>query len=172
MKKKGKENLFYAAQKIGGINFKVFTSHKGIRKIILNNNSETIKRANITKLQPDDPFMFNIFNQLEDYFSGRRKKFNLPLDIKGTEFQKNVWNELSKIPYGKIVSYKKIAEKLGNKKALRAVGKAASQNPACILIPCHRMINSNGQLGGYTAGIKIKERLLELEGSLSLELFE
>lgn len=172
MKRKEKENLFCATQKIAGINFKVFSSVKGIRKIILNNNSSTIKTANLTKLRSDDPYMFNIFTQLEEYLDGERKKFNIPIDTKGTEFQKKVWNELNKVPYGKTISYKKVAEKLGNNKALRAVGKAASQNPVCILIPCHRMINSNGKIGGYSAGLMIKERLLELEGSLSLELFE
>lgn len=172
MKKKKKENLFYATQKIGGINFKVFSSYKGIRKISLNNNSEVIKSANLTRLRSDDPYMFGIFDQFREYLTGERKKFNIPLDIKGTEFQNKVWNELSKVSYGKTITYKKIAEKLGNKKALRAVGKAASQNPACILIPCHRMINTNGKIGGYTSGLKIKEKLLEVEGSLSLELFE
>jgi methylated-DNA-[protein]-cysteine S-methyltransferase len=172
MKKKEKENLFYAVQKIAGVNIKVFTSPKGIRKIILNNNSETIKKANTTKLHPDDPYMFNVFTQLEEYFNGKKKKFNVPLDIRGTEFQRKVWNELSKIPYCKTISYKKIAEKVGNKKALRAVGKATAQNPVCLVIPCHRVINKNGKLGGYSAGLKVKERLLELEGSLSLELFE
>jgi methylated-DNA-[protein]-cysteine S-methyltransferase len=173
MKKKEKESLFHSVQKISGINIKVFSSQKGIRRIFLNNNSVTIKNTTSTRLRPDDPYMFNIFNQLEEYFNGKRKKFNLPLDIKGTKFQKKVWNELSKIPYGKIVSYKKIAEKIGNKKALRAVGKASAYNPLCIIIPCHRVINSNGKLGGYSAGgLLIKERLLELEGSLSMELFE
>lgn len=172
MKKREKENLFYAVQKIGGINIKIFTSHKGIRKIILNNKSETIKNSNLTKLHPDDPYMFNVFNQLEEYFNGDRKKFNVPLDVKGTEFQKKVWNELSKIPYGKTVPYKKIAEKLGNKKGYRAVGRANSFNPVCIIVPCHRVINKNGSIGGYSAGVKLKEKLLELEGSLSLELFD
>jgi methylated-DNA-[protein]-cysteine S-methyltransferase len=116
--------------------------------------------------------MFGIFNQLEEYLRGDRKKFNVSLDLKGTDFQKKVWNELSKVPYGKTVAYKKIAEKINNKKALRAVGKAASLNPICILIPCHRMISSNGKIGGYSAGLKLKARLLELEGSLSLELFD
>ncbi len=172
MKKKEKENLFFATQKIFGINIKVFSSIKGIRNIFLNNNIKTIKNVNTTKLHPDDPFMFNVFTQLEEYFNTERKKFSIPLDIKGTDFQKKVWSELSKIPYGKTLSYKKIAEKLGNKKALRAVGQANSQNPGCILIPCHRVINTNGKLGGYSAGLKVKERLLELEGNLSLELFE
>ena len=171
MKKKEKENLFYAAQKISGINFKIFSSNKGIRNIFLNKNS-IVKDVNTIRLRADDPFMFNVFTQLEEYFKGERKKFNIPLDIKGTIFQKKVWNELNKIPYGKIVSYKKIAEKIGNKKALRAVGRANSQNPICIVIPCHRVINANGNLGGYSAGLLVKERLLELEGSLSMELFE
>jgi len=171
MKKKEKENLFYTTQKIAGINFKVFSSPKGIRKITINNNSDTIKTANLTKLRADDPYMFNVFNQLEEYFKGERKKFNVPLDFKGTEFQKKVWNELNKIPYGKTVSYKKVAEKVGNKKALRAVGQANSKNPVCIIIPCHRVINSNGKLGGYSAGLLVKEKLLELEGNISLELF-
>ncbi|MDO8550597.1 MAG: methylated-DNA--[protein]-cysteine S-methyltransferase [Ignavibacteria bacterium] len=126
---------------------------------MLNNNSETIRTATLTKLHPDDPYMFNIFNQLEEYCNGERKKFNVPLDIKGTDFQKKVWNEINKIPYGKTVSYKKIAEKLGNKKALRAVGKVTGQNPVCIIIPCHRVINKNGKLGGYSAGLLLKERL-------------
>ncbi len=172
MKKKEKENLFYATQKIEGINFKVFSSSKGIRKVIINNNGATVKKANLTKLRADDPYMFNLFDQLSEYLKGERKKFNVPLDVKGTDFQKKVWNELAKIPYGKTASYKKVSEKLSNKKAVRAVGKAASLNPVCILIPCHRMINSNGKPGGYSAGIKLKERFLELEGSLSLELFD
>lgn len=173
MKKRGKENLFYASQKISGVNFKVIASLKGIRKIILNNNYNfDNKKFNLTRLRSDDPYLFNIFNQLEEYLEGERKKFTVPLDIKGTEFQKKVWYELSRIPFGKTTSYKKIAEQLGNKKALRAVGKAASLNPLCIVIPCHRMISSNGEIGGYSAGLKLKEKLLELEGSLSLELFE
>lgn len=172
MKKKEKESLFYSTQKISGINIKVFSSQKGIRRIFLNNNTATIKNTVSTRLRSDDPYMFNIFSQLGEYFNGERKKFKVPRDIKGTDFQKKVWNELSKISYGKTISYKKVAEKIGNKKAIRAVGKASAYNPLCIVIPCHRVINSNGKLGGYSAGVLVKERLLELEGSLSLELFE
>lgn len=172
MNKKEKENLYYTSRRIAGINIKVFSSSKGIRKIFVNNSTATIKNANITKLRPDDPYMFNIFRQLDEYFNGERKQFNIPLDIKGTDFQKRVWSELNKIPYGKTVSYKKIAEKIGNRKAFMAVGRANAQNPLAIITPCHRVINSNGRLGGYSAGPLIKEQLLELEGSLSLELFE
>jgi methylated-DNA-[protein]-cysteine S-methyltransferase len=170
---KSKKNLFYASAKIAGINFKIFSTPKGIYRITLNNKEKIkSKKYNLTKLHPDDPYMFNIFYQLEEYFNGDRKKFNVPLDIEGTDFQKKVWGELIKIPYGKTATYKKIAEKLGKNKAFRAVGKVNSTNPLCIVIPCHRVIGSNGKLGGYSAGINIKEKLLELEGSLSMELFE
>ncbi len=81
MKKKEKENLFYATQKISGINFKIFSSKKGIRNIFLNKNN-TVKNVNTTRLRADDPFMFNVFTQLEEYFKGERKKFNVPLDLK------------------------------------------------------------------------------------------
>lgn len=172
MKKKAKENLYYTSFKIAGINFKVFASQKGIRRIFINKNDGTIKKANLTKLQPDDPYLFNIFSQLNEYLNGERKKFNVPLDIKGTAFQKKVWNELSRIPYSKTLSYKKIAEKLGNVKLYRAVGRANGLNPVCIIIPCHRVINTNGKLGGYSAGLNIKEKLLEVEGNISLELFD
>jgi methylated-DNA-[protein]-cysteine S-methyltransferase len=168
---KNSENLFYSLAKISGIHFKVFTSKKGIRKIFMNNRDGKIKRANLTKLNHDDPYMFNVFGELTEYFNGERKKFTVPLDINGTEFEKKAWQELRKIPYGKTASYKEIAEKLGNVKAVRAVGRVIGFNPVPIIIPCHRVINFNGNLGGYGCGIEVKEKLLELEGSLSLELW-
>jgi methylated-DNA-[protein]-cysteine S-methyltransferase len=167
-----REILYTASAKIGGIHFKVFTSKKGLRKIALNDRYAVINKADVTKLNPDDPYMHNIFNELKEYFSRERKKFSVPLDIRGTDFQKKVWKELQKIPFGKTVSYKFIAEKIGNLKAIRAVGRANGTNPVPVVIPCHRVIESNGKIGGYSCGIEIKEKLLELEGSLSLELFE
>jgi methylated-DNA-[protein]-cysteine S-methyltransferase len=116
--------------------------------------------------------MFNVFNEIIEYFEGKRKKFSVPLDINGTDFEKKIWGELKKIPYGKTVSYKYIAQKAGNIKALRAVGRIIGLNPLPVIIPCHRVINFNGNIGGYGCGIKIKRKLLELEGSLSLELFD
>ncbi len=169
---KSQDNLYYSFLKISGIHFKVFTSQKGIRRIYLNDKEAKIKSASLTKLHPDDPYMFNIFNELKEYFNRERKKFTVSLDVEGTEFQKKVWNELFKIPYGKLMTYKAIAVKLGNENAMRAVGRANSTNHAPIIIPCHRVVASNGKLGGYSGGISLKERLLELEGSLSLELFE
>jgi methylated-DNA-[protein]-cysteine S-methyltransferase len=104
--------------------------------------------------------------QLTEYFDGKRKKFNLPFDIEGTEFQKKVWNQLSQIPYGEVCSYKDIAEKLKNSKAFRAVGTANGKNPLCIIVPCHRVIAADGSLGGYTGGLHYKVKLLALEGQV------
>jgi methylated-DNA-[protein]-cysteine S-methyltransferase len=166
------DNLYFSSLKISRTHFKVFTSQKGIRRIFINNKDAKIKAVSLTKLHPDDPYMFNIFTELKEYFNGERKKFSSPLDVLGTEFQSKVWNELLKIPYGKLKTYKEIATKLGNENAMRAVGRANATNHAPIIIPCHRVIASNGRLGGYSGGISLKEKLLELEGSLSLELFE
>lgn len=101
--------------------------------------------------------------QLEEYFDGRRKEFDIPIKLTGTEFQKKVWNELLKIPYGKTVSYKDISIKIGNPKACRAVGMANHNNPILIIVPCHRVINENNKLGGYALGLDLKRKLLELE---------
>jgi len=101
--------------------------------------------------------------QLEEYFLGKRVEFGLPLAPKGTDFQHAVWRELGKIPFGKTCSYKEIANKIGNGKACRAVGKANNKNPIPILIPCHRVIGLNGSLVGYAAGLKIKSFLLDME---------
>ena len=101
--------------------------------------------------------------QLEEYFDGRRKEFDIPIKLRGTEFQKKVWKELLKIPYGETVSYKDIAIKIGNPKACRAVGMANHNNPILIIVPCHRVINENKKLGGYTLGLDLKRKLLELE---------
>ena len=101
--------------------------------------------------------------QLEEYFDGRRKEFDIPIKLRGTEFQKKVWNELLKIPYGATVSYTDIAIKIGNPKACRAVGMANHNNPILIIVPCHRVINENKKLGGYALGLDLKRKLLELE---------
>ncbi len=106
------------------------------------------------------------FCQLDEYFSHRRKTFSLKLNPQGTDFQKRVWNELLKIPYGQTVSYLDIAEALGDKKALRAVGAANGRNPIPIIIPCHRVIGRNGDLIGFGGGIWRKEWLLRHEGAV------
>ena len=101
--------------------------------------------------------------QLDEYFRGKRKKFELPLNPKGTEFQKKVWLQLMNIPYGKTATYKDIATLIGNSNASRAVGNANNKNPIAIIIPCHRVIGSNNKLTGYAGGLDKKEKLLNLE---------
>ena len=106
-----------------------------------------------------------VVKQFDEYFSGKRKTFDLPLNPKGSEFQKKVWKELKKIPYGETRTYKEIAAAIGNPDAARAVGNANNKNPIAIIIPCHRVIGSNRRLIGYAGGIDKKEILLKLEKS-------
>lgn len=101
--------------------------------------------------------------QLEEYFQGKRKTFKLPLKLKGTEFQKLVWDALLTIPYGETRSYSEIACQIGRPKASRTVGMANHRNPVAIVVPCHRVIGKNGSLTGYAGGLDKKERLLDLE---------
>ena len=120
----------------------------------------------IESLNGSEPEVLHIANavkQLEEYFAGHRRDFDLELDVDGTEFQKRVWSELSKIPYGKTVSYLDIAKRLKNEKAVRAVGTANGRNPLSIIVPCHRVVGSNGQLTGYAGGLNAKSVLLNLE---------
>jgi methylated-DNA-[protein]-cysteine S-methyltransferase len=101
--------------------------------------------------------------QLSEYFDGQRKVFELVFDADGTEFQKRVWQKLSEIPYGMTRSYKDIAVELGDAQASRAVGTANGRNPLSIVVPCHRVISSDGTLGGYAGGLSIKIFLLDME---------
>ncbi|MDE5670225.1 MAG: methylated-DNA--[protein]-cysteine S-methyltransferase [Eubacterium sp.] len=104
-----------------------------------------------------------VINQLKEYLSGVRKIFDLPIEMNGTEFQLKVWSALCNIPYGETRSYKDIAEKIGNPKAVRAVGGANNKNRLMIIVPCHRVIGADGSLTGYAGGINVKKKLLELE---------
>jgi methylated-DNA-[protein]-cysteine S-methyltransferase len=108
--------------------------------------------------------------ELDEYFNKGRKFFTIELNPAGTEFQKRVWNELLTIPFGKTVSYEALAIRIGDIKAIRAVGLANGQNPIAVIIPCHRVIGKNGDLTGYAGGIENKEWLLYHEGSLLRQL--
>ncbi len=108
--------------------------------------------------------MFGSFKQLREYFEHKRKDFDLPMEIIGTDFQKRVWKELLKIPYGETISYKELAIRLGNLKTIRAAAKANGANPLPIIIPCHRVIGSDGKLVGYGNGLDVKEKLLRAGG--------
>lgn len=113
--------------------------------------------------QEETPLLKEAKKQLKAYFEGSQKIFDLPLNPKGTDFQKTVWQALLLIPYGETRSYKDIATAIGNSKASRAVGMANNKNPLSILVPCHRVIGSSGKLVGYGGGLTIKENLLGLE---------
>jgi len=121
--------------------------------------------------EPDWIFNENPFTaareQLEEYFAGERKNFDLPLHLSGTEFQVQVLRELQRIPYGETTSYGDIAERIGRPKAMRAVGAANGRNPIPIIVPCHRVIGSSGDLTGFGGGLDTKEALLRLEAENS-----
>jgi O-6-methylguanine DNA methyltransferase len=103
--------------------------------------------------------------QMEQYFAGKRRDFDLQLDLRGTEFRKRCWNELLRIPYGETRSYGQIARAVGNPTGFRAVGQANHYNPIAIIVPCHRVLQSDLSLGGYGGGLPVKALLLKLEGA-------
>jgi len=109
-------------------------------------------------------------DQLRAYFERKLRDFRIPLDLRGTEFQKDVWRQLGNIPYGETRSYLQIAQAIGRPKAVRAVGAANGGNPVAIIVPCHRVIGSGGKLTGYGGGLPLKKRLLELEGAWTMGL--
>jgi O-6-methylguanine DNA methyltransferase len=117
-------------------------------------------------VEKETPILNKLTNQLNAYFNGKLRDFELPLTLTGTEFQKSVWSKLSEIPYGKTVNYAWIAGKIGSPKACRAVGQANGSNPISIIIPCHRVIGKSGQLVGYGGKMWRKKWLLEHEGAL------
>lgn len=163
------EELNFASDTISKIKFDVVASRNGIRKILINKNSEAL--ADIAEINPENSIVFDAFKQLKEYFKRERKEFNLKLEIIGTEFQKRVWKELLNIPYGQTITYNQLAINLGDKKAIRAAAAANGANPLPIVIPCHRVIGSDGNLIGYGGGLEVKQKLLELEGSWSLDMF-
>lgn len=113
------------------------------------------------------PWVAPACRQLREYFAGERREFEVAIDVEATDFQREVWSELQKIPYGETRSYGQIAEALGKPKAMRAVGLANGKNPIAILVPCHRVIGSSGALTGYAGGMDAKRWLLEHEGALA-----
>ena len=121
-----------------------------------------------TKQAPEgnDPVLQSCARQLEEYFHGTRRRFKLPLAPEGTEFQQKVWQALADIPFGQTRSYGDVARAIGKPRSVRAVGAANGRNPLPIVVPCHRVIGSDGSLTGFAGGLAAKTRLLELEGAL------
>ena len=116
--------------------------------------------------ETSNEFLEQIAQQLTEYFQGKRQEFAIPFDLRGTAFQKEVWQTLATIPYGETISYRELAERIQRPKASRAVGLANGNNPISIILPCHRVIGSNGKLVGYGGGLERKLKLLELEDAL------
>jgi len=114
-------------------------------------------------IEQDDEILQKTRVQLNEYFNCERREFDIPLLVVGTDFQKNVWNALMKVPYGKISTYLDLAKDINNKKAVRAVASANGANSISLIIPCHRIVGSNGELVGYGGGLPVKKRLLKLE---------
>ncbi len=116
---------------------------------------------------PGDPFLAGVADQLEEYFAGHRTAFEIPVAPEGTDFQRRVWAELQRIPYGETLSYGQLAQRLGSPGGSRAVGLANGRNPVGIVIPCHRVVGSAGSLTGYGGGLERKRLLLDLEGRVA-----
>lgn len=160
--------------------FSYCSSPLGDMQIIEENNSLTHLNLSVNQILPadfpkgsitqkDTPLISSAKRQLDEYFQGKRKSFDLPLAPSGTQFQQKVWNALCTIPYGETRSYKEIAAQIQNPKGCRAVGMANNRNPIMIIIPCHRVIGSNGSLVGYAGGLDIKQWLLAHEKRFSCQ---
>jgi methylated-DNA-[protein]-cysteine S-methyltransferase len=136
--------------------------------ILLESREGCLSRLQFTDEQTDgeifDQVLLSAKEQLEEYFAGKRKNFDMPIGLGGTDFQRKVWMEVAKIPFGQTTTYMKLSQKLGNPAAIRAVGAAIGANPILVILPCHRILGSDGSLTGYAGGLDRKKALLELEG--------
>jgi methylated-DNA-[protein]-cysteine S-methyltransferase len=142
---------------------KLVVSNKGLAAILWKNDDPRRVRLYPLVEDPDNPIVQETERQLGEYFAGRLKAFTVPLDFKGTEFQKRVWEALLTIPFGETRTYGEIARQLGHPTASRAVGAANGKNPIAIITPCHRVIGSTGKLTGFAGGLKAKAHLLGIE---------
>lgn len=145
-----------------------YKSPIGILEIICENNKlVSLKLVDCCeKTTVETNFIKDIKNQLDEYFSGKRTTFNININPAGTDFQKLVWKELQNIPYGKTKSYSEVAESIGNKNTQRAIGNACNKNPIMIIIPCHRVVSKNNNIGGYAYGRTVKQKLLNIENGV------
>lgn len=155
------------------LKYKISKSPVGPLKIVVSNralvailwDNEKLDRVRLDEMVEDknNPLILETEKQLNEYFMQQRKSFNLPLETSGTSFQQEVWELLNQIPYGTTWTYKEMAQKIHRPLAVRAVGTAIGRNPISIIIPCHRVIGSNGGLAGFAGGIDRKKILLDLE---------
>lgn len=156
----------YCASPLGKL--KLVASETGLIAILWENDNP--RRVPLTGLVEDNDqkILVETERQLKEYFSGKRNEFSIPLDMRGTAFQKDVWRALQAIPFGTTLSYGQIAKQLGRPTASRAVGAANGRNPISIVVPCHRVIGSSGKLTGFAGGLDAKAHLLNLETSSRL----
>ena len=145
----------------------VVGSDLGIRYVMFNNDAhpKPLERLHISDSEIHDS-VNDAITQLDEYFSGARRDFELPLDLRGTEFQVAAWNSLADIPYGRTASYGQQAASIGRPKAVRAIGGANGRNPVAIVLPCHRIVGADGSLTGFGGGIVVKKWLLDHEQSI------
>lgn len=137
-----------------------------LKAVLWEADTKTKVRTLESVLKEDHPILVETERQLSEYFLGRIKQFNLPIEPVGTEFQKKVWGRLLEIPYGETKSYMELAKMIEQPKAVRAVGGANSKNPLAIIIPCHRVIGANGALTGFSGTVSTKQVLLSLEAKV------
>lgn len=142
---------------------KLVASDRGLAAILWEKDDPQRVRLGALTEDKNHPLLLETERQLRDYFAGKRTTFSVPFDFAGTAFQKQVWEALMAIPFGKTPSYGEIARQIGRPKAARAVGAAIGRNPISIIVPCHRVIGSNGKLTGFAGGLETKASLLKLE---------
>jgi methylated-DNA-[protein]-cysteine S-methyltransferase len=167
-------NIQYYKSKIGELIMGSFEEklclldfkYRRMRKTV---DSRIKKGLNADYIEQDDRVLQETKNQFDEYLSGERKEFDIPVLMVGSDFQKNVWKALMKVPYGTTATYLQLAKSIGNENAVRAVAAANGANAIAIIIPCHRIIGSDGKLVGYGGGLPVKKRLLKLEQSKSIK---
>jgi methylated-DNA-[protein]-cysteine S-methyltransferase len=142
---------------------KLVASDKGLVAILWENDRPSRVRLDEPVANENHPVLVETERQLSEYFAGKRKAFSIALDMRGTHFQKDVWEALRAIPFGETRSYGQLAKQLGNPRATRAVGAANGRNPVSIIVPCHRVIGASGKLTGFAGGLDTKAHLLSLE---------
>jgi len=140
-------------------------SDQGLAAVLWEDDDPARVRLSPAVADAAHPTLLQAQQQLGEYFAGKRRTFTLKLDPAGTEFQNRVWNALRTIPFGETRSYGDIADQIGSRKAVRAVGAANGRNPLSIIVPCHRVIGANGKLTGFAGGLEVKARLLALESA-------
>lgn len=150
---------------------KLVASDKGLVAVLWENDSPKRVKLEEALDGTNHPILARTEEQLKEYFAGKRKLFSIPLDIRGTPFQRHVWQVLQTIPFGETRTYSDLAKQLGNPAATRAVGAANGRNPVSIIVPCHRVIGASGKLTGFAGGLAAKAHLLGLEGR-DMSLFE